>query len=438
MSVDAGGYSVPPHTLWITGLSASGKTTLGRNIAADLRARGITNVVVLDGEELRASLPRAYGFAPAERMEVVREIAKRARALNEQGQVVIVSTISHKREMRQYARELLKNFMEIFLDCPPTVCQRRDQKGHYARAFAGEYDCFVGVTEPYERSEPELVINTAQVTADEAVGIASSAVLRRLCPSVPAHAIIVAAGLGSRLGAMTANLPKCLVAVAGRSLLERQVDCYRTAGIRHVHVVTGYQRECIQLPNIECVVNEAYRSTNTTVSLLCARAHMGEGFIASYADIVFSRGVLDSLLADNADISIAVDPNWRAAYIGREAHPPAEAEKVVTNAAGEVVAIGKKLAVESGNVVEFLGLMKCSAAGARTLMQAFDEASAKGGLVGGAPSIEKALLSDFLQFLVKCGARIRALPIHGTWAEVDTPEDLVRAEQLCRQSTDFV
>lgn len=165
-----------PGIVWLTGLSASGKTTLADALCAGLSRIGVDNVVVLDGERVRANLGFVAQHSLHDRKRVLREIVELAGTVFDNHGVGIVATISHKRAMRRYARQRLGRMFEVFLDCPPEVCAARDVKGHYARAFAGEYDCFAGVTEPYERSDPEMTIETARVAEKESSGLLFAAV----------------------------------------------------------------------------------------------------------------------------------------------------------------------------------------------------------------------------------------------------------------------
>ena len=162
-------------TIFITGISASGKTTLGRNLLEHLRHSGISNIELLDGEDVRLRLEAAgrhYGRSTTDRNAVAREIAEMASDANEKGYVCIVCTIGHHRQTREMVRERIGRVFEVFLDCPVEVCAKRDRKGHYAKAFAGLYDNFVGVTEPYERSEEvELILDTDRNTIEECSSI---------------------------------------------------------------------------------------------------------------------------------------------------------------------------------------------------------------------------------------------------------------------------
>ncbi len=151
-------------TVWITGLSASGKSTLANALCDSLRTGGVAYPVLIDGEYMRERLGNRYGHSLADRRAVLTHIVEEALQARLAGRLVVVATISHTRPMRAFARKHLAPFMEVYLDCPSQVCAARDRKGHYARAARGEYDCFIGVTHPYERwkdeRRPELVLDT--------------------------------------------------------------------------------------------------------------------------------------------------------------------------------------------------------------------------------------------------------------------------------------
>ena len=157
-----------PGTIWITGVSASGKSTLGGKLLNDLKAIGVNNVKLLDGEAIRGESVGTHGYRTNDRNAILEKTIQAARECNDNGNIAIVSTISHKRATRQKARDTITNFMEVFLDCPLEVCIERDYKGHYQKALKGEYENFIGITESYETSDsPELVINTKSLTIVE-------------------------------------------------------------------------------------------------------------------------------------------------------------------------------------------------------------------------------------------------------------------------------
>jgi adenylyl-sulfate kinase len=146
--------------VWLTGLPSAGKTTLARRLADEL-ARRRRAVEVLDGDEVRQRLTRGLGFTREDRDENVRRVAWVAGLLARHGVVAIVALISPYRAVREEARAETADFVEVHVDCAADECRRRDVKGLYRRALAGEIANFTGVSDPYEPPRaPEVVVRT--------------------------------------------------------------------------------------------------------------------------------------------------------------------------------------------------------------------------------------------------------------------------------------
>jgi len=163
-------------TLWFTGLSGAGKSTLAAAVSAELRGRGIP-VEVLDGDEVRQNLSKGLGFSREDRDTNIRRIGYVAKLLARNGVAVITAAISPYRAIRDEVREEIGAFVEVYVKASLDECIRRDTKGLYARALAGEIPQFTGVSDPYE--EPlaaELVIDTER----EEVADSASRVVDRL------------------------------------------------------------------------------------------------------------------------------------------------------------------------------------------------------------------------------------------------------------------
>ncbi|MFC1621031.1 adenylyl-sulfate kinase [Candidatus Omnitrophota bacterium] len=167
MSNDA----LPVGTILITGISASGKTTLGKRLEKDLINSGIRNVKRIDGEDVRRQLEKqgiCYGYSEAERKILGPKVAHMALEENKKGFVCILCGIYHIRSTRQEMRTMINNLMEVYLNCSVDICAQRDSKGHYAKAFQGLCENFIGVTEPYQKSENvNLVLDTGKNSIDE-------------------------------------------------------------------------------------------------------------------------------------------------------------------------------------------------------------------------------------------------------------------------------
>jgi adenylylsulfate kinase len=150
-------------TLWFTGLSGAGKTTIAELVRPELERRGLL-VEWLDGDEVREHLSKGLGFSKADRDTNIDRIGWVASRLTRHGAAVIVSAISPYREARQKAREMVEqhgSFVEVFVDASVDECARRDVKGLYEKAFRGEIKEFTGVSDPYEAPErPEVCIES--------------------------------------------------------------------------------------------------------------------------------------------------------------------------------------------------------------------------------------------------------------------------------------
>jgi adenylylsulfate kinase len=155
-------------TLWFTGLSGSGKTTITTHLVKELRKRGVP-LEVLDGDIVRENLSKGLGFSKEDRDTNIRRIAFVANLLSRNGVPVITAAISPYREIRNEARELMDGrFIEVYAQAPLEVCEERDVKGLYAKARSGEIKEFTGISDPYEPPEnPELLVETDKQSPEE-------------------------------------------------------------------------------------------------------------------------------------------------------------------------------------------------------------------------------------------------------------------------------
>jgi len=150
-------------TVWLTGLSGSGKSTIAVDLEKRLWERGI-RAYILDGDNIRHGLNKNLGFSPADRTENIRRIGEVAKLFTEAGVVALTAFISPYRADRDQVRAIMApgDFVEVHVDCPVEVCEQRDVKGLYKKARAGEIKEFTGISAPYEAPEKaELTINTA-------------------------------------------------------------------------------------------------------------------------------------------------------------------------------------------------------------------------------------------------------------------------------------
>lgn len=156
-------------TVWFTGLSGAGKTTISQAVAEQLQAQGY-QLEVLDGDIVRTNLTKGLGFSKEDRDENIRRIGFVSHLLTRNGVIVIVSAISPYRVAREEVRERIGDFVEVFVNAPLDVCESRDVKGLYKKARAGEIKQFTGIDDPYEAPiNPEIECRTDLEDLEESV-----------------------------------------------------------------------------------------------------------------------------------------------------------------------------------------------------------------------------------------------------------------------------
>ena len=158
-------------TVWLTGLSGAGKTTVAQSIINELKASDV-NIELLDGDEVRTNLSKGLGFSKEDRDTNIRRIGYVSRLLSRNGVGVIASAISPYREVRDEVRQSITSdgseFIEVYVQCPIEVLVERDVKGLYKKALAGEIKEFTGVSDPYEEPlNPEVIVNTDRESIGE-------------------------------------------------------------------------------------------------------------------------------------------------------------------------------------------------------------------------------------------------------------------------------
>jgi len=249
-------------------------------------------------------------------------------------------------------------------------------------------------------------------------------------------AVIIGAGRGSRLRHLTDEIPKTLVPVLGRPMLDGVLEALAAGGFARSDIIfiCGYKAEVIRAayPDLTYVENADWERNNILLSLLCARDHLAGGFVSTYADIVYRPEIVADLVRAPGDITLACDTDWRRRYVGRSQHPETDAEKL--RAEGDrIVELSRR--IPAGRATgEFIGVMKLSPAGAASFLAAFDAARAEfaGREFREGRSFEKAYLIDLLQQMLEGGADLRKVDTHGGYMEIDTLEDASLAESWWR------
>jgi phosphoenolpyruvate phosphomutase len=240
------------------------------------------------------------------------------------------------------------------------------------------------------------------------------------------RAVVLAASRGSALGPLTEDQPKCMVDIRGQPLLRRLVSTLRESGVRDVHVVRGYRKEAVDLPNITTLDNDDYETTGEAASLACAFDRIEGDCVIAYGDILFRRYILDNLLDAEGDIVVGVDAMWRE----RTVHTPVRVRDLVQASApfnpsyhdDEPVLLQRVADDISGDDVcgEWIGLAKLSARGSE-LLRAEIEAMREDG------SLNLASLPDLFTRLAGRDNPPRVVYVTGHWLDVNDAFDLAKA-----------
>ena len=246
------------------------------------------------------------------------------------------------------------------------------------------------------------------------------------------NAIIIAGGKSTRIRPLSNEIPKTMIEVYGKSVLERQIEVFQSCGISDITAVTGYHSEKINLPNITCIKNEKYKSTNINEGLFCAKAKLNDSVVIAYGDLMFEYEVLERILNFKGDIGVGVRLNWKPHYKGRTLYPISEAENVVIEN-NKIVKIRKNISkCEKNQIVgEFIGIMKLSKNASDILVQKYLELQKSHiGKFHNATSLKQAYITDMLQEIIDSDYLVEPVIIEGKWCEIDTIQDIEYAKRI--------
>ncbi len=245
------------------------------------------------------------------------------------------------------------------------------------------------------------------------------------------NAIIIAGGKSTRIRPLSNEIPKTMVEVYGKSILERQIEVFQSCGISDITAVTGYHSEKINLPNINCIKNEEYKTTNVNEGLFCAKAKLNDSVIITYGDIIFEYEVLEQILNFKGDIGVVIDLDWEKQYTGKFGRPISEADNVIMNKK-QILKISKNLTKKDDLILaESIGIFKLSKSGAKILLDRYNHLKkSHKGKFHSASSFKDAFFMDMIQDLIDTNVIIEPIPINGRWCEIDTQLDLERAKEI--------
>ena len=229
--------------------------------------------------------------------------------------------------------------------------------------------------------------------------------------------VILAAGRGSRMNALTESRPKCLVELDGICLLDLQVAALRMAGVNDIAIVTGYRGEMLVERSMPVFPNARWAETNMVMSLACAEDWLSAApCIVSYADIFYPAETVRRLREASGDIVLSYDPNWLDQWQGRFADPLSDAESFRLGDDGRIIEIGQKVDDLAQVQGQFMGLLKFTPVGWHTVVRQL-------GVL--APENRDRLdMTGLLSRLIRDGAPVMGVPTAPGWGEIDSPSDL--------------
>ncbi len=234
--------------------------------------------------------------------------------------------------------------------------------------------------------------------------------------------IILAAGQGTRLRPYTNELPKCMVEFEGITLLDRQIQVINSIGSKEIIIIAGYRSEMFP-SNFSIYINDDYEHTNMLWSLFRAEEKMKDQIIVSYGDIVYSPYILKKLINSEEDISVVIDKDWLSYWNNRSSNPLEDAESLKLTDDGYISEIGFASLSLDEIQGQYIGLMKFNTNGINALRDFFHSAEKKQFLFN-KRDVKKMYMTDALQCMINSGIKVKSIPIHGDWVEIDTVSDL--------------
>ncbi|ABX12055.1 NTP transferase domain-containing protein [Nitrosopumilus maritimus] len=242
--------------------------------------------------------------------------------------------------------------------------------------------------------------------------------------------IIIAAGKGQRISKEFKEIPKSLIPVNGKTILERQIKAFESNNISEIIVISGKHNQ-FDNKGMKIVKDFENEKHDILGSLMVAKNFLQGEVIILYSDIIFDENIIHQILNTTKDIAIAIDLDWKKSYEGRTEHPFSEAENVLLDKKNNIVEIKKNIQSTSNIVGEFLGIIKMSEHGTKVFLEKIDYLQKNHtGKFHNAVSLEKGYLTDMIQELINNSIQVSPIFISGKWCEIDTKQDLNRAEEL--------
>jgi len=247
-------------------------------------------------------------------------------------------------------------------------------------------------------------------------------------------AIIIAAGLAKRLGSQTKELPKGLLDINGKSILERQIQILKNNGIQEIVIITGPYKNKFKFDKVRYVEDLEYEKHDVLLSLMEAKNEIRGDIITTYSDILFDEKILQQIIKSKVDIGVATDMNWKQKYENRTEHPKSQADNVIIEN-NKIIKIKKNISKISKKQKngEFIGILKFSKRGSEIFVIEYNKVEKnKPSPFHEAKTFEKSYLTDMIQELIDQKITVEPIIVDGNWCEIDTFQDLENAKKMYR------
>ena len=235
--------------------------------------------------------------------------------------------------------------------------------------------------------------------------------------------IILAAGKGTRMKALTKDQPKCMVKYEGKEILHHQLGVASDYKSMDVVIASGYQSSKIEAPGVRILFNERYAETNMAYTLFNTLSKMHdvyENYYISYGDIIYSSAVFEKMYFAQYEVAVAADRNWQIYWKMRMDNILDDAESFITNEHGEVIELGQKINDLQQARAQYIGLSKFTKSSIRNAMRHWHTMR---GFYS-QHEYDNLFMTDFIQSLIRAGNKVNSVLIDGGWMEFDTPSDL--------------
>ena len=236
-------------------------------------------------------------------------------------------------------------------------------------------------------------------------------------------AIILAAGVGSRMGKYTNSLPKGMIKINGKTLIERQIQVLEAVGINNIVIVTGYNSEMINYKGVNYYHNKNYQNTNMIESLMCAKSEFDQDLIITYADLIYTEDLMRRLIDNNQSVSVCVDSDWKNYWYHRYGTIETDLESL-TIKSGKITELGSPVQSSEGIDYRYIGVVKFSTKIIPAILSIYEKKKkhqipwAKSG-----NTFMNGYMTDFLYEMIINDIIVHPVMGDKQWIEIDTASD---------------